>query len=252
MKKYALLSTFYCNGCICPSKEDIRNMFNYDGDLKDLHINFSNKFDPWNLEKCVNVRGRRDLIQGKIFLLKEFIENNILNKYEYVCHIDFSDTRFARSFLEMMNEFENTKQDFIISTEKNCWPYFSSVKTWVDYELLEEEFKFVNSGAIISKTEVLYNYLIELMELSLSNIVDFWDDQGVWQYYNLKVKTLNADRDCKYFFSTALLDESYYTIENNKIRTKFGTFPYLVHDNSSFSLNLKNKINYSLYKIPKP
>ena len=53
---------------------------------------------------------------------------------------------------------------------------------------------------------------------------------------------LNADKDAKYFFSTALLDESYYTIENKLIKTKFGTYPYLIHDNSSFSLNLISKI----------
>jgi hypothetical protein len=252
MKKYALLSTFYCRGCVCPDKEIIREKFNYDGKLDDLHINFSDKFDPWNLENCINVRGRRDLIQGKIFQLKEYIENNILNKYVYVSHIDFSDTRFARSFIEMMEEFEKTKQDFIISTEKKCWPYFSAVKPWVNYDLTEEEFYFVNSGALISKTEVLYNYLIKLMELCKTNNIDYWDDQGVWQYYHLIVEKLNSDRECKYFFSTALLDDSYYTLEDNKIRTKFGTYPYLVHDNSSFSLNLRGKINYNLYKIPNP
>jgi hypothetical protein len=39
-----------------------------------------------------------------------------------------------------------------------------------------------------------------------------------------------------------LLDESYYTIENKIIKTKFNTEPYLIHDNSSFSLNLIKKI----------
>jgi len=252
MKKYALITTFYCMGCECPQKIDARNRFNYDGSLDDIFINFSNEFDPWHFDKCENTTGRRDLITGKLFMLRDFVKNNILNNYEYICHIDYSDTRFARSFIEMMEEFERSKQDFIISTEKICWPYFDSVKKWVNYELENKEFEFVNSGAIISKTEVFYNYLVKLTELCLENKIDFWDDQGVWQFYNLTVEKLNADKICYYFFSTALLDNTYYTIEGKKIKTKFGTYPYLVHDNSSFSLNLIDKINYNLYKIPNP
>jgi len=38
------------------------------------------------------------------------------------------------------------------------------------------------------------------------------------------------------------LDETYYKLENKIITTKFGTEPFLFHDNSSFSLNLTKKI----------
>jgi len=58
----------------------------------------------------------------------------------------------------------------------------------------------------------------------------------------LKIEKLNADTNCEYFFSTSELDETYYTIENNKIKTKFETYPYLIHDNGSFNLNLISKI----------
>ena len=243
MKKYALATTYYCKDCPCPTNEYLKTRFNYDGDVEDIFINFSNEFDPWNKDHLnVGISGRKDLVYGKIFLLRDFIKDNLLGKYEYVCHIDYSDTKFARSFNEMMNEFESTKEDFIISTEKICWPYIDVVKQWVDYPLEEKEFEYINSGAIISKTEVYYNYLVTLANLCLDTIVDFWDDQGVWQYYNVKIKNLNSDKNTKYFFSTALLDESYYTMEDKSIKTKFGTYPYLIHDNSSFSLNLINKI----------
>lgn len=243
MKKYTLITTYYCMKCEEPTKKDLKNKFNYDGELDDLYVNFSNNFDPWNKDYLnVGISGRKDLIYGKIFLLKDFIKNNILDKYEYICHIDYSDTKFVRSFIEMMVHFESTKQDFIISTEKNCWPYLDVIKNWVNYELEDKEFYYINSGGVISKTEIYYNYLLELSELCLNTNIDFWDDQGVWQYYNLKIKNLNADTNCNYFFSTGLLDESYYTIEEKLIKTKFRTYPYLIHDNSSFSLNLINKI----------
>jgi hypothetical protein len=245
MKKYALITTYYCTNCSRPSIDYVKSKLNYDGDIEDLYVNFSDEFDPWNKEHLnVGISGRKDLVYGKIFLLKNFIRDNILGKYEYITHVDYSDTRFVRSFKEMMSEFENSKQDFIISTEKNCWPDLNIVKQWVDEEtyLKDKEFYYVNSGAIISKTEILYNYLDILTDLCLKTLVDFWDDQGVWQYYNLKVNKLNSDTTCKYFFSTGLLDDSYYQIEKNLIKTKFQTFPYLIHDNSSFSLNLINRI----------
>lgn len=253
MKKYALITTFYCKDCICPTKTDLQSRFNYDGDIDDLFINFSNNFDPWHYENIpVNTTGRKDLIYGKIFLLKKFIEENILGKYEYVSHIDYSDTKFAKSFLSMMESFESTNQDFIISTEKICWPYIDAVRKWVNYELQEREFEYINSGALISRTEVLLNYLNKLSKICLNSKIDFWDDQGVWQYYNLNIEKLNSDKNCNYFFSTALLDNTYYSIQDKTITTKFGTQPFLIHDNSSFSLNLREKIDYNLYKIPRP
>lgn len=244
MKKYALATTYYCLDCSCPTKEQLRDRFNYDGDLDDIYINFSNQFDPWHKDNLnVGISGRKDLVYGKIFLLKDFIKDNILNNYEYICHIDYSDAKFARSFIDMMKDFESTKEDFIISTEKKCWPPLDVVKSWIDYSIEEKEFHYINSGAIISKTEVYYDYLNKLSDICLTENIDFWDDQGVWQYYNLKIKNLNSDKETKYFFSTGLLYDSYYTLEENKkIKTKFGTYPYLIHDNSSFSLNLINKI----------
>jgi hypothetical protein len=243
MKKYALATTYYCKDCLCPNKEYLKSRFNYDGNVEDIYINFSNEFDPWHKDHLnVGASGRKDLVYGKIFLLRDFIKDNILDKYKYICHVDYNDTKFARSFIEMMSEFESTKEDFIISTEKNCWPHIEKVREWVDYPLEEKEFHYINSGAIVSKTETYYNYLVELANICLNTELDFWDDQGVWQYYNVKIKNLNSDRTSKYFFSTALLDDSYYTIENKLIKTKFETRPYLIHDNSSFSLNLTQKI----------
>jgi hypothetical protein len=239
MKKYALLTTHYCINCICSTKEQLISRFNYDGDIDDLYINFSDKFDPWHKDDLVvGATGRKDLVYGKIFLLRDFIKNNISDKYEYICHIDYNDTRFCRSYVKMMEEFISTGDDFIISTEKNCWPPLDIVKTWANDPLEEKEFFYINSGAIIAKTNIYYEYLTYLSQLCTSTNIDFWDDQGVWQYYNLYIDKLNADETCKYFFSTALLDDSYYTIENTTLKTKFGTYPYLIHDNSSFSLGL--------------
>jgi hypothetical protein len=244
MKKFSLVTTYYCFNCTEPSKIDLSKKFNFDGELSDIYVNFSDKFSPFDYTNIPNigVTKRKDLVFGKIFLLRNFIESNLLGKYEYLCHIDYSDTKFNRSFIEMMSEFISRGYNFLISTEKNAWPYISQLEVWSDKKLNEPEFNYLNSGAVISKTEIFYEYLIKLEKLCLETTIDFWDDQGVWQYYDLMIDNLVKDTTSEFFFSTALLDETYYTIENNKIKNKFGFFPYIIHDNSSFSLNLIKKI----------
>ena len=243
MNKCCLITTFYNYGGCIPDKFNVSHKFNYDGDLEDLYINFDNTFDPWHKDHLlVGPSGRKDLIYAKIFLLRDFIEKNILNKYEYICHIDYSDAKFARSFKQMVDEFITENLDFIISTEKICWPYIQQMQNITNLNIEKEEFEYINSGALISKTDILYNYLNKLVGLCLDTTLDFWDDQGVWQYLHFVENTLNIDKKCKYFFSTGMLDETYYYIKDNKIFTKFDTQPYIIHDNSSNSLNLILKI----------
>jgi hypothetical protein len=244
MKKYCLITTYYNYEGAKPDLLSVSQKFNWSGKIEDLYINFDNSFDyRYKDHLKVGVSGRKDLIYGKIFLLKDFLEKKILGNYEYVCHVDYSDIKFARNFDDMMVEFIETQQDFIISTEKNCWPYIEHMQNIISKDnLIKQEFEYINSGALISKTEILYKYLKELIDLCLNTSIDFWDDQGVWQYLHLGKSNLNMDTSCKYFFSTALLDNNYYYIKDNKIFTKFNTQPYIIHDNSSFSLNLISKI----------
>lgn len=241
MKKYCLVTTYYCNECGIPSKESVKSKLNFSADISDLYLNFSNTFSPHNFEKLpyVGISKRKDLVYGKIFLLLEFVKENILGNYEYICHVDYSDVKFCKSFNEMMKKFEDSNEEIIISTEKNCWPYLDTVQTWVNFPLENIEFTFVNSGGVISKVEKFVETLEKLKSLCLTSEIDFWDDQGVWQYLDLSEK-IHKDTNCEYFFSTALLNETYFTLEDKKLTTKFGTEPFVIHDNSSFSLNLTN------------
>ena len=226
MKKYCLISTYYGMNTKHPSKNDVKNKFLYDGKNDDIYINFDNSFDPWNTgHLSVGVSGRKDLVYGKIFLLKNFIEKNILNKYEFLCHIDYSDVKFARSFNEMMDKFVGSGKDFLIATEKNCWPDIHVVEQWAKKTLEPKEFTYINSGCILSKVDLFYKYLNELINLCLTSNIDFWDDQGVWQYYHTTICPLVSDKTCEYFFCTALLDDTFYNIENGKIKTKFYNYP---------------------------
>jgi hypothetical protein len=243
MNKYCLITTYYGLNATCPSKQATKHKFNYDGDEQNLYINFSNNFDPsYKDHLIVGNSGRKDLIYSKIFLLKDFIKENIVGRHEIICHIDYSDVKFAQSFNSMMTKFDKTGLDFCIAAEKSCWPYLEIVQKWTNKELSLQEFDYINSGCIISKTDTLLNYLDELSRLCLNSDIDFWDDQGVWQYYNINIQKLNTDKTCEYFFCTGLLDDTYYSFENNIIRTKFNTCPYIIHDNSSFSLNLIHQI----------
>jgi hypothetical protein len=242
--KNAIISTYYCLGCQKPSKVECQSRFAYDIDNNDFYLNFNDDFNPFDFSNITDVglSKRKDLVFGKIFRLKTFIEEHILGKYDNILHIDYSDTKFARSSTELFEEFTKSREDIVISTEKNCWPYLHAVSNWFGIELPHKEFFYVNSGAVISKTEKFYEILKELEGICLNSDIDFWDDQGVWQYYNLRENNLSKDLNSEYFFSTAELDETYYKFEDGVITTKFGTKPYLIHDNSSFSLNLIRKI----------
>lgn len=243
MNKYCLITTYYALNTVCPSKKEIKSRLAYDGNEEDLYINFDNSFDPWHKDHLnVGASGRKDLIYGKIFLLKDFIEKNIANNYEFICHVDYSDVKFAKSFYDMMLDFDKSNLDFCIATEKICWPYLEIVEKWINKKLDPLEFYYINSGCIISKTNVFINYLNQLSDLCINSNIDFFDDQGVWQYYNLHIQQLNSDKNCKYFFCTGMLDKSYYSLDDGKIKTKFDTYPYIIHDNSSFSLNLIHTI----------
>lgn len=244
MKKNAIVTTYYCNLCEKPNILELRKRFNFDINDEDFFVNFSNDFDPFNMQLIPNVgpSKRKDLVFGKIFRLRTFIENHILGKYENILHIDYSDTKFTRSSKDLFQSFIDSDREIVISTEKNCWPYLDVVSTWFGKELPKKEFHYINSGAIISKTEKFYKILKELEIICLNTSIDFWDDQGVWQYYNLRENNLNRDENSEYFFSTAELDDTYYKLENGAVITKFGTLPFLIHDNSSFSLNLIKKI----------
>jgi hypothetical protein len=141
-----------------------------------------------------------------------------------------------------MNEFRNSGKKITISTEKTAWPYIETLREWAKRDLNDNEFSFLNSGFVLSEVKTFHSILCDLERICLETNIDFWDDQGVWQYYDLMKNNIDKDHKSLYCFSTALLDETYYEIKNGKLKTKFGTEPYVIHDNSSFSLNLTKKL----------
>ena len=116
------------------------------------------------------------------------------------------------------------KEDIVISTEKNCWPYIETVSEWVGSKLPHKDFLYINSGAVIGKVDVFYDKLKKLERICLETNIDFWDDQGVWQYLNLTEGGITKDDKSQYFFSTALLDNTFFTRDSEGIKTKFKTF----------------------------
>ncbi len=239
-----IVSTYYCTDCVEPTKEFCKSKFNHDNLEEEFILNFSDYFDPFKTDKIpyVGKTKRKDLVYGKIFLLRKFFEERLLGKYDNVVHIDYMDTKFSRSSKELFEKFINSKEDIVISTEKNCWPYIETVSEWVGSKLPHKDFLYINSGAVIGKVDVFYDKLKKLERICLETNIDFWDDQGVWQYLNLTEGGITKDDKSQYFFSTALLDNTFFTRDSEGIKTKFKTFPFLIHDNSSYSLGLTHTI----------
>jgi len=248
MNNFCFVTTSYCDNCQEPSINDIKAKFNIDSDVSNIFVNFSNEFSPYNHIKipAIGASRRKDLVYGKIFKLHEFLKKNIEGKYNYVCHFDFSDTVFCRSATEMMNKFISENREFLMCAEKPCWPYFDTVVRWgkPNTRLINDDSKianFLNSGVIIAKTAILISLLEKLIKICLEVDIDFWDDQGVWQYYyNFVDNSLPIDFKSDYTVCTAFLKDENFIFEDNKIfvRNEWKSQPYIIHDNSSFSANL--------------
>ena len=119
MKKSCLITTFYSKSQKCPSKLCLKEKFGCDCLIDDIHINYSDSFDPWNSDHLqAGDSKRKDLVYGKIFMLRDYIEENILGKYEIICHVDYNDVKFSRSFAEMIESFDKSKKSICIATEK--------------------------------------------------------------------------------------------------------------------------------------
>lgn len=251
MNNFCFVTTSYCENCEELSSQHLKLKFNIDCSEDNVFANFSNNFSPFNHSNIPNIGAtrRKDLVYGKIFKLYDFLENKIKNNFEYVCHFDFSDTIFCRSAEKMMNKFINEKKEFLICAEKPCWPYFDAVIKWGTpvTNLINDDSKianFLNSGVIISKTSILLCLLEKLKHICLTSNIDFWDDQGVWQYYyNFIDNSLPVDFNSEFTICTAFLKEDNFKIEDKKliVNNEHRTLPYIIHDNSSFSANLVEK-----------
>lgn len=127
--------------------------------IEPITINYNN-IDPWN-----------GFTKKPKWLYKAITEGVI--KGDYLIFSDSWDLVFAAHPNEIMTRYFTFGTDIVINAEKNCFPahfkdQFDEIKAPTDY-------KYLNSGFIVGKTESILKCL---EEMDLPNMPgDYWDEQ---------------------------------------------------------------------------
>lgn len=131
--------------------------------------------------------------------------NNV--KTEYVLMLDSSDIIVFSNIKNSFEEFKNDKHDVILNADMAHWPkaYPSDFEDKVGRGL----FRYLNSGAILGKSEVLFNIYDDLLHLDMYSFkgidrqLDYCietDDQIRWKHiYHRYYPAMIVDYYCQYF-----------------------------------------------------
>lgn len=123
---------------------------------------------------------------------------------------------------EMLERYKKFNTSIIFNAEKFCWPDESRKN---EYDSLNEEFPFLNSGGYIGKVKDL------AMCLNDYNNEDNIDDQRFWtdQYFKHR-DLIKLDLKNDIFICTPATNRTDYSIENGKLKYK-NAYPIVLHRN---------------------
>lgn len=201
----------------------------YDNALKyfnkeDIHIIRENEGETTN--KSID-----DLLfLFKVIKIKEYIQNNLLGKYEHVLYMDATDTNFIKNPSDIVFEFNKHNKSIIFGGEMVLYPHTENDYLY-DYKPKETEFIYLNAGVWIGKVEKV----IQHMQQMIDNIDCIYEDQGRWTYQYLHNDDIMIDQHNHFFFNTYNAAD-YISITKTGVTLK-NMSPYVIHDNGPKSGN---------------
>ena len=160
----------------------------------------------------------------KVNKIKEYIENNLLNKYEYVLYMDGTDTNFIRNPENLLNEFNEYDKSIIFGGELVLYPHTENDYLY-ENKPKNSQFIYLNSGVWIGKVEKV----IKHMQQMINNTECIYDDQGRWTYQYLYNDDIMIDQNRKFIFNTYNAAD-YITLTKDGVVLK-DINPYIIHDN---------------------
>ena len=172
------MPVFYNNALMYFNKEDIHIIRENEGEINNMNID--------NL-----------LFLFKVIKIKEYIESNLLNKYEYVLYMDATDTNFINNPVNMIIEFKKYNKSIIFGGEKVLYPHTENDYLY-NYKPKESEFIYLNAGVWIGKVEKV----IDHMQKIIDNTKCIYEDQGRWTYQYLHNDDIMIDQHNHFFFNT--------------------------------------------------
>lgn len=171
------------------------------------------------------------LYHYKVVILKEYLENNIIGKYEYILFMDGTDTNFIKDPIDIVDKFNDLKCSVILGAEKTMWPN-TEYSHLYEKKRIDTEYKFLNSGTYFGKSTDILKHLNSIIERDCCKGID---DQGQWSIEYLLSDDVMIDQECNFFFST--LDSKNKITENNGEYILKDVNAYIVHDNGPYTEN---------------
>lgn len=162
----------------------------------------------------------------KIIKLCDYIENNILNKYDYILFMDATDTAFMKSFNGVLEKFKKLNCNILFGAEKELWPRTNYTYLYENKERLSE-YCYLNSGTYIGYTDKIFHYLKDMIDKDY-----FRDDQGSWATIYLLNNDVKLDQNCEIFFSTHK-SKNKIKIEDNLYKL-IDVDAHIIHDNGGY------------------
>lgn len=172
----------------------------------------------------------------KLFFYKtvkvlEYIESNIVGKYDYILFLDATDTNFIKSPEGIIEKFQSLNCSLIMGAEKGLWPPTNYTHLYENKRAINDSM-YLNSGTYFGYTDKIVNHLKDIIEKEYQTGID---DQGRWTIQYLLNDDIIIDQEREFFFSTLDTKDS-VKIEGKEV-SLLNLGAYIIHDNGPYTEN---------------
>ena len=161
----------------------------------------------------------------------EYIESNIVGKYDYILFLDATDTNFIKSPEGIIEKFQSLNCSLIMGAEKGLWPPTNYTHLYENKRVINDS-KYLNSGTYFGYTDKIVYHLKDIIEKEYQTGID---DQGRWTIQYLLNDDIIIDQEREFFFSTLDTKDS-VTIEDKEV-SLLNLGAYIIHDNGPYTEN---------------
>lgn len=158
----------------------------------------------------------------------KYIEDFILDKYEYFILLDATDVGYVGNINKVEDIMNHYNCNILFGGERNLWPT-TDYSYLHDKKIVDSNYKFLNAGVFCAKTESFLNHIKSILERGLVGLCD----QGNWQIEYLFNDDIKLDSENKLVLNTYLAKNDVDV--KDKIVTFLTNTPIFVHDNGGYN-----------------